>query len=635
MSELPSYSALAGADVAAIYGLMTKRAESVASMTYEFTWQRDQALLEATDGALGDAATGLTGAEARKPQWLDGLVQRELRAAAETNWSRERFVRIRLLERLGLVALEPDDTYVLAMISAIGPNKADTLRADPELVEKALWRVFEVEGGGEVSLTNVDLFGGEDWRNTFLELTADGLAASVPATVGFALKQLTLVQNLSRPVFSVKLPEYPILKLSPDGKRLYVAVTGLKPDRPIRVYDVDSGRLIDSIKSAPLEVVGGAAPGALSPDGSTFAVATGAAVVRVDTATLNFVGPALLGDTGDAIGRLEYSHDGSRLAAATGNGNVLVWDTGTGALRHRFVEGGASWGLDFSADDRTVHSVGGGNLTSWDLTGERGLFSVGKASVLADYAVSTPAPDGRTLVRERLGLRWFVDDQTGHETAKVPKDGNDSDQLWSPDSRWLLSWRDGGTLRLWEAATGGLVAQRPLAGDVVPVFSPSSAQVYVNVIDESILLVLDAATLKPARAPIELSTPVLDVVPHPDDGSVFAVARDGAVLRVQPGTGSVALVAPTGTFPPGTFGVEVSPDGPASWGPTSTQTTLRCSWSTPPPGNGSAPRPLGTPDLAPSTCPRTAPSSPRCMPTGSGSSTEPPACPRAPSRCRR
>jgi len=246
VSELPSYTALAKADVDAIYGLMSGRAESVASTTYEFTWQRDRALLEAIDGALGDAASGLTGAEARKPPWLDGLAQRELRAAAEAFWSRERFVRIRLVERLGLIALEPDDTYVLAIISAFGPNKADTLRADPELVENALWRMFEVEGGGEVSLTNVDRFGGADWRQTFLELTSDGtldrarvlaqcldalgrdfaayragwfsvtflalkptvhelavlqpalrrlLAASVPSTVGFALKQLMLVQK--------------------------------------------------------------------------------------------------------------------------------------------------------------------------------------------------------------------------------------------------------------------------------------------------------------------------------------------------------------------------------------------------------------------------------------------------------
>ena len=87
-----------------------------------------------------------------------------------------------------------------------------------------------------------------------------------------------MVWNLadpSRPVFRVELPEHPILKLSPDGKRLYVAVTDLNPDRPIRVYDVDSGRLIDSIESASFEAIGDLAPGALSPDGSTLAVATG------------------------------------------------------------------------------------------------------------------------------------------------------------------------------------------------------------------------------------------------------------------------------------------------------------------------------------------------------------------------
>ncbi len=59
----------------------------------------------------------------------------------------------------------------------------------------------------------------------------------------------------------------------------------------------------------------------------------------MDTETLRFVRPVLQGDAGDSLDRLEYSHDGSRLAAATGNGKVLVWDTGTGAVLHRFVEG--------------------------------------------------------------------------------------------------------------------------------------------------------------------------------------------------------------------------------------------------------------------------------------------------------
>lgn len=246
MSDDPASSGLAGPEVDVIYGLMNKRADSVASTTFQFAWQRDQALIEAIDGALADAESPPLGVAGRKPRWLDGLVKRELRAASRAFWSRYQFVRIRLMERLGLITLDPDDTYVLAMISSLGPFKSETLRADPELVERALWRVFEVEGGGQVSLANVDRYGGDKWRRAFLELTADAtierrrvlaeclealgrdfvayragwfsatflalqpsaeemsllqpalrrlLAAPVAATVAFTLKQLTEVHN--------------------------------------------------------------------------------------------------------------------------------------------------------------------------------------------------------------------------------------------------------------------------------------------------------------------------------------------------------------------------------------------------------------------------------------------------------
>ncbi|MGY2875880.1 hypothetical protein ACVW00_003070 [Marmoricola sp. URHA0025 HA25] len=254
MGDLPPYSAVAGADPGVVHGLIRQRAEPVASMTFEAAWQRDQALIAAIDGALGDLENGLAEPRSNRPRWLDGLVQRELRVASRTSWSRERFVRIRLLERLGLVTLDPDDTYVLAMVSALGRDKADKLRSDPELVERALWRVFEVEGGGEVSLTNVDRFGGDEWRHAFLELVADGtldrtrvleeclralgrdfaayragwfsatylalepspeesagsqselrrlLGASVPATVAFALRQLVAIHKAG----ALDLPE--------------------------------------------------------------------------------------------------------------------------------------------------------------------------------------------------------------------------------------------------------------------------------------------------------------------------------------------------------------------------------------------------------------------------------------------
>ena len=128
---------------------------------------------------------------------------------------------------------------------------------------------------------------------------------------------------------------------------------------------------------------------------------------------------------------------------------------------------------------------------------------------------------------------WFVDNQTGRETAKRPRRTPDTYHVWSPDSRWLLSWRDGDTLRLWEPATGRLVARS--AGSpvrVVPAFSPSSDQVYVNVIEDHACSSWMPRRLKPARTPIELRTPVFGLVPHPEDGSVFAFAHDGTVLRV-------------------------------------------------------------------------------------------------------
>jgi DNA-binding SARP family transcriptional activator/WD40 repeat protein len=466
------------------------------------------------------------------------------------------------------IAFSPDSSLLAMAVNHWTGNDGSPPRIDDQPV-----RLYDMSDG---TLADRQLGGFPDGGSVeyALDFSADGrrLVAAVDqldAVTGDTEKTFATVWNLadpSRPVFRVKLPEYPILKLSPDGKRLYVAVTGLNPDRPIRVYDVDSGRLIDSIVSATFEAIGALAPGDLSPDGSTLAVPTGSTVRRVDTDTMRFVRPALQGDVGDSVDKIEYSHDGSRLAAATGTGNVLVWDTGSGALLHRFV-GAAAWGFDFSADDRTILAAGD-YLTSWDLTGERELFSVGRASELADYTVSKPAPDGRTLVRERLGTMSFVDNQTGRETAKRAKRKPDSYHVWSPDSRWLLSWRDGGTLRLWETATARLVAQRPLTGSVVPAFSPSSEQVYVNVIDENILLVLGAANLKPARAPIELSSPVLGIVPHPDDGSVFAFAHDGAVLRVVPGTGAVTTMAPPGTFPVArTFEVDVSQDATRFLGP--------------------------------------------------------------------
>ena len=156
----------------------------------------------------------------------------------------------------------------------------------------------------------------------------------------------------------------------------------------------------------------------LSPDGSTFAVATASEVYRYDTRTLRIRGRDLEAGAGDYVEDLEFSHDGSLLAGATRDGQLVVWDPESGVVRHRFAEP-TVLGHRVLGRRPDVVQLGRGRHSSWDLTGQRELFSLGRASDTAEYAVSKPAPDGRTLVRERLGLIWFVDNVTGRETPKT------------------------------------------------------------------------------------------------------------------------------------------------------------------------------------------------------------------------
>lgn len=243
MSELPSYASLAGVRPETVYGLLAAGTDLDGA---DGSREEGANLVDVVDRALSAAADGQAAADAARPRWLDGLALDQLRWASTRTWSGDSFLRVRLMERLGLVRLEADDTYVLAMVGALGPHKAAKLREDPDLVERALWRVFEVEGGGEISLTNVDRFCGDEWRAAFVELSADGtldrdrildaclaalgrdfaayrarwfsatylaleptveestarqaelrrlLGAAVPATVGFALTQLLRVER--------------------------------------------------------------------------------------------------------------------------------------------------------------------------------------------------------------------------------------------------------------------------------------------------------------------------------------------------------------------------------------------------------------------------------------------------------
>jgi len=107
------------------------------------------------------------------PAWLRVL------ASSWMQWPA--FVPIRLSELFGGLTVKHDDDYVLAMIGTLGDRhepgiREHLLRHDHALRDDVFWRIFEVEGGGEISLANIDKFSAAaaGWQSTVLTLVADG-----------------------------------------------------------------------------------------------------------------------------------------------------------------------------------------------------------------------------------------------------------------------------------------------------------------------------------------------------------------------------------------------------------------------------------------------------------------------------
>jgi Family of unknown function (DUF6493) len=111
----------------------------------------------------------------RRPPWLRDWLARELEDSRDGSvWP-----GARALAQRGVVEPLLTDAAVAAMAMALARRRrpvADELREAPDLLEEAVWRLFEVEGGEVGSLARADKYSPPEhgWRAGLLELAAEG-----------------------------------------------------------------------------------------------------------------------------------------------------------------------------------------------------------------------------------------------------------------------------------------------------------------------------------------------------------------------------------------------------------------------------------------------------------------------------
>ena len=359
-----------------------------------------------------------------------------------------------------------------------------------------------------------------------------------------------------RPLLRVPMREYAQIALDRDGSRLFAAVNSAKP---LRVYDVDTGRLV---RSAVPPLVRRTQPGdlELSPDGTTLAVSVEDRVLRFDSRTFQRRSPAMRGEFAGA-GELDYSDDGRFVAAVTDYGGTVVWDAESGDLLHRL--GSAGWATEWSPrGDLLYVQASGDQIVAYQVDRTGRFLTLGEdvPDVTGqNLDLSVPGPGGRILARMRSGRLWFDDTRTGERTRPT-RHLDVWGSSWSPDSTRFLTFGGDEMMRVWDATSGRLVARRSHFTESLPVaFSPDGTRLYVPD-GTGQLETLDTDTLSTVHA-VPVGTGIGSLEANPRDGSVLALRVDGSVTRVDPATGNVAEEAPPGTVSPQLLTGVFSPDG--------------------------------------------------------------------------
>ena len=249
---------------------------------------------------------------------------------------------------------------------------------------------------------------------------------------------------------------------------------------------------------------------AYSPDGKRLASASKDNTVKLwDTAAGQCT--ATLNGHDNAVMSVSWSPDGKTLASGSSDQTIKLWDVAAGQCTATLSgHTGTVNGLSWSPDGKLLASSSSDNSVKlWDVsTGQCTSTFAGHLDEVTSVSFS---PEGRTLAsssRDNTIKVWDL--ATGQCTATLTGHGGPVYRVaWSPDGKTLASGGSDKTIKLWDVATGQSTATLTgHAGAVSSVsWSPDGMTLASGSRDNSLKLWTVYTSPRPA-APLVLASPV-------------------------------------------------------------------------------------------------------------------------------
>jgi WD40 repeat protein/DNA-binding SARP family transcriptional activator len=323
----------------------------------------------------------------------------------------------------------------------------------------------------------------------------------------------------SRPRTVTNGLDYPSLAFTPDNQ-LVIVGESTEAGAGLTLVDPATGDVVQTIPEAR-------APVAVSPDGGSVAAREGDALAIFDIAT--GARRRVLTRTSRPVA-VAFSPDGRTLVSATDQPIIEVWDPASGERTGVLAGHSASAGaIGFGADGNTLYSSGtDGTVIAWDLAGDRRLVRQIAPPDRTPDSLKThvaPSPDGTRLsylYGDQIGVDHFAvrDVGSGPIGPERPSDHPFAGwQDWTPDGRRLVTVGNDRTARLWDPATGGLIAERRLPFDSTSGsvgWRPGGDTIFLG-LHAGGIVELDAATLDVVGEPLRFDRYVSNVDVSPDE----------------------------------------------------------------------------------------------------------------------